>query len=270
MRRGFISIIYFTNCRTHNLIDFLRTSLSLFNLLMLLALIASVLKYFKKVKASNILFLICAVIFLLISTGYIPSYLVKKLESKYFPVSNVVLENVCQDSVYIVVLASGYSVDYKLPAINQLDINSLGRLAEGIRIKKLCRQSTLICSGYSSQGLETQASVTKRAAIELGVDENEIRTMDAPGSTIEEALEFNKIFKTNRKVILVTDAIHMERAVAFFKYAGAINIIPAPTNFRIKEEIIQRKEYIPSLSNIGLMEMLWHEYLGTLKFYLTK
>ena len=60
----------------------------------------------------------------------------------------------------------------------------------------------------------------------------------------------------------------MARAVNFFTDRGVANIIPAPTNFRTKKKLRQNVGFLPSLSNIGLAELVFHEYLGELKYRL--
>jgi uncharacterized SAM-binding protein YcdF (DUF218 family) len=248
-------------------IDFLKDYVSLFNGLLILVLVAVALRIGKKVKASNFIFYFSVFIFLCFSTGYIPIFLVSKIESKYKVLDSSLMKSKSQDSLFIVVLASGYTIDSRFPAIDQLDVNSLVRLAEGVRVKKLCKRCTLVCSGYSSLGLETQASVTKKAAIELGVEKNEIATLDRAGSTMEEAAEFKKKYGSKAKLILVTDAFHMPRAIKLFNTAGISNIIPAPTNFRAKKKL-KNRDYLPSMGNLSLSEIVLHEYLGELKYLL--
>jgi uncharacterized SAM-binding protein YcdF (DUF218 family) len=75
-----------------------------------------------------------------------------------------------------------------------------------------------------------------------------------------------------RRVLLVTSAMHMPRAVGVFKKECAgIEFIPAPTDFRITDPIpapwYQRlKAVVPTPSNLLLFSEAMHEYLG-IAFY---
>jgi uncharacterized SAM-binding protein YcdF (DUF218 family) len=129
----------------------------------------------------------------------------------------------------------------------------------------MIKNSTIICSGYSSLGLETQAQVTKRAAIALGVNAGEVETLNLPSTTQEEANELSARYSKKSHLIVVTDAIHMPRAIKLFTAQG-FNPIAAPTNYKITEGPIQDDiKWFPSFERIGLMNYVIHEYLGNLK-----
>jgi len=222
---------------------------------------------YQKIKTANVLIGLTIFIFLLSTTEYLPHYLAKGLESRFQPLELPLLGNEASDTgkVLIHVLGSGYTLDKRLPANAQIGLPALGRLVEGIRIHRAIKNSIIICSGNSSLGLETQAQVTKRAAIVLGVNSYEIETLNNPSTTQEEAKELGKAFDKNTKLIIVTDAMHMSRAIKLFKMEG-FNPMAAPTNFKVNEGPLQeRLKWWPSFSNIGLMNYVIHEYLGALK-----
>ena len=165
----------------------------------------------------------------------------------------------------ILVLGSGYVLDNRLPANAQIGWCALGRLAEAIRIHRSIKNSMIICSGYSSLGLETQAQVTKKAAITLGVEADELETLNTPSTTQEEAKALGLTYAKTSQLIIVTDALHMQRAIKLFKAEG-FNPIPAPTNYKVNEGPNQDEiEWWPSVGNIGLMNYVIHEWLGDLK-----
>ena len=60
----------------------------------------------------------------------------------------------------------------------------------------------MVTSGYSSLELQSQASVAKKAAIELGVPEDQIRMLESPSTTFEEAQAFKDTFGINKEVII--------------------------------------------------------------------
>jgi uncharacterized SAM-binding protein YcdF (DUF218 family) len=134
---------------------------------------------------------------------------------------------------YIHVLGAGYDLDKNLQATSQLDLKTLGRLTEGIRVFLKLPRAILVTSGYSAVGLESQASVARRAAIALGVPAERIQLLETPATTLEEVRAFKKKFGKNKQVIIATDASHMPRAVQMYRAAGFFPIA-APTNFKVK------------------------------------
>ena len=242
----------------------LKGQVSVPNLLFLLILLFLVFRYYKKRKLSLIFFVSAIIIFLLCSTAYFPQFLVNRLESKYTPY-NPTANQIDSQKIVIHVLGSGSSLDKRLPATAQLGLVGLGRLVEGIRIHNLIKDSKIICSGSSGKGVVSQAQVTKRAAILLGVKENMLETLNEPRTTIEEAKELKRNMGKNFKLIVVTDAIHMPRAIKIFIKEG-YNPIAAPTNYMVKNSEDENNiKWWPSFENIGLVNYVIHEYLASIK-----
>ena len=242
----------------------LKGQATVLNGIIALLVIAYIFKRYNKKKAAAVLFICAVLAFLICSTAYLPVYLAKQLEGKYLPL-NLPVNNTDTQKIFIHVLGSGYTLDKRLPANAQIGLTALGRLAEGIRIHRSFQNSIIVCSGYSSLGLETQAQVTKRAAIVLGVNADNLETLDYPSTTQEEAKELANKFGKSIRLIVVTDAMHMSRAIKLFKTQG-FNPIAAPTNYKVSEGANQEgMKWWPSFGNIGLMNYVIHEYLGRLK-----
>jgi uncharacterized SAM-binding protein YcdF (DUF218 family) len=99
-------------------------------------------------------------------------------------------------------------------------------------------------------------------ALALGVDAKEIRLLGTHETTQSEALDYTDKFGTNNTLILVTDAIHMPRAMFLFKKAGQVPI-PSPTNHLVKSDWNNGiRDWFPSSSNIAMMEYAMHEFEG--------
>lgn len=247
---------------------FLKGLLSIFPLLFFLLVASYILFKYKKIRSARFTLGFAILIFLITSTGYLPGYFANRLETKY-PVYHLPQG---QDTTrtFILVLGSGYTLDKRLPANSQLGNAALARLVEGIRVHKMLPQSIIITSGYAPDGNETQAQVTKRAALLLGIDAGNVATLDNPKTTQDEAAELKRIFGINLKLIIVTDAIHMPRAMQIFSQAG-YNPTAAPTNFKMTVDAYTGSmKFIPSFGNIGLMNYVIHEWLGSLKASLQK
>jgi uncharacterized SAM-binding protein YcdF (DUF218 family) len=237
---------------------------TIFNGLIFLLLLAWVAKRFQKKRLSRSLLIAAAVLFLLCSTSYLPQFLANKLESQYSIFNPATLKN-HKGKIYIHLLGSGYGSDYRLPATAQLGTTAQVRLIEAIRLYRQLDSSVLVCSGSSVAEPEPQSQVAKKAAIMLGVDSSRIITLDTPSTTQEEVAALAKTVGTNAFVIIVTDAIHMPRAVKLFSRQG-FNTAAAPANFKVmKTQHDLSVKWWPSGGNITLMDIVMHEYLGNLK-----
>src|SRR5664280_1919310 len=236
--------------------------------LFLLILAGVFLLWRKRKKAGKVLLMVAGCWLLVISTRFVPDMLAERLENKYNPVTEADCRNL-KVPINIIVLGGGHSDDKRLTPNAQLSTAALGRLVEGIRIYKMAsgdgRQASgvkLIVSGYAGRLKITQAEVLYRTAVMLGVDSTGLIMSPKPKNTREEAEEYKKICGTATPVILVTDAIHIPRAVMLFEKAG-VKVIPAPTNFLIKRSTVRSPfSWMPEAENISVMEATIHEYAG--------
>lgn len=246
------------------LLNSLKGQVNTLNILLVFFAAAFVLFRLGKRKSASVFSIITLLAFILTSTAYLPYYLVGRLESKYLPFSvrNFPVQN---EVVFVHVLGGGYTSDSRLPAQAQLSSYSLGRLAEGLRICNSLENHKLIFSGHVASGDQSMASVMKDAAIFLGADPSKIELLEQASTTKEEVMHFVEKYGRDVSLIVVTDGVHMPRAMSFFEEEGVTGY-PAPTNFLVKQD---RDSYslgwIPSAENLLLMDRVLRETLGFLK-----
>lgn len=225
-----------------------------------------VLRRYKKNKAAKVLTVITVLIFLLTSTAYLPAHLTRKLERQYPALTSVANKRIT-GKVYVHVLGSGYSNDTSVPPTSQIGPAATGRLIEAIRVFKMFDSAILVTSGNSMhvENAATQAEVTKNAAIVLGIPAEKIETLNTPSTTKEEAEAFANKFGNSATVVVVTDAMHMPRAINMFIKAGLFPFA-APTNYKVPD-LVYNGEFAwwPALKNITLTDLLLHEYFGSIK-----
>jgi uncharacterized SAM-binding protein YcdF (DUF218 family) len=245
-----------------NIISALFMPLAIFWILLLTG---TLLFWVKKRKSARNILIFSLVWLAGISFSPLPYLLTSSLENRYKPLTE--LSRFANDSsVHIIVLGGGHESDPSLPANNQLSLAALGRLAEGIRIHRLLPGSLLITSGWQVNDTKPQALVQKETAILLGIPPAEIRTLVKPVNTEEEAQCYAKEFGKSHKLVVVTDAAHMPRAIMWFRKAGLVPVA-APTNHMIKQSPGHSKfNLFPSSDNIARMEYAVHEYIGILWF----
>jgi len=240
------------------LIDIIKFFLDPFNILLILVFITVGACLLKRDSIAKWLILVTGAWFLIISTPFVPVFVVNSLEDRYEPINIDHLDDKGLE-YHIIVLGSGHGFDDRLPANSLLSANALGRLSEGIRLHNQLPNSKLVLSGYSSSGRTSQAEMLQQSAILLGVNEASTIIQTEPENTYREAEVYSGNFSNRYPVILVTSATHMPRAVMVFEYFG-VDVIPSPTNYRLKGSWKQVRFGWPSMSNIDHLEAGMREY----------
>lgn len=199
----------------------------------------------------------------IITTPFVPNFLVKNLENRYpvFSVKQIKKDN---RPIHILVLGGGHTYDERLPANNQLSSGALVRLTEGIRLNRVISGSELITSGYGGDEEITQAEVLANSAVLLGVNPSVIKMQNSPVNTWMEATEYKRLNGDSAQLIVVTSAIHMPRAIYLFRKAG-LDPIAAPTNHILKYGKSSTVfNWLPSAQYISKTDAAIHEYVGLL------
>lgn len=115
---------------------------------------------------------------------------------------------------YVVVLGCGNLGDTTLPISNQLSHCSLRRLVEGIAQQRLHPESDLVFTGGAGFFSITNAEVMANVAASLGVDPAIVHLEPTGNTTLQEVSALTPLL-TNKNIILVTNASHMLRAIAY-------------------------------------------------------
>lgn len=99
-----------------------------------------------------------------------------------------------------------------------------------------------------------------RAAVVLGVPPKDTLWSPTPANTEEEAYAYASRFGARRPLILVTDALHIARAVFWFRHAG-LSPVAAPANHYVKPDPIRSSyNFKPSTQKVIIMNKLIHEW----------
>ena len=166
----------------------------------------------------------------------------------------------------VVVLGNGvaHPGDGTIPALSRLNDCSRARLVEGVRLWRLRPEAELIVCGYG-MGLENCADAMAEAAIELGVVPERVRRLGQSLDTRHEATLTGEIVGGG-KVLVVTTAVHMPRAMAYFRAAN-VDATAAPCDFigAVEESVrsdANRRNFRPGGLGLTDSEEIWHEALG--------
>lgn len=200
----------------------------------------------------------------------ISTILVRSLEWKYLP------PEALPDAEMIVVLGGGTaSANYPRQTIE------LGAASDRIFYASwLFHQGAapklLLTGGYIPWMGEEEGSPAENMAVVLsmlGVPEDKILLETESLNTYENAVFSKKILEREgvKKIILVTSAQHMPRAVALFENMN-LDVIPAPTDYTVTEVeweklwepdfITQLFNLLPSVGNLSATTNAMKEYIG--------
>jgi uncharacterized SAM-binding protein YcdF (DUF218 family) len=115
-----------------------------------------------------------------------------------------------------------------------------------------------------NEGQAPEAAAMLEFLSDLGVSEERVLSEGRSRNTRENALEVRRLVSSRdlKRLILVTSALHMPRAIATFRAAG-MDVIPAPTDF----DVVERRERTPLdfLPDAGALEEssgAFREHLG--------
>jgi len=243
---------------------FLIQQTNLISIFTWLILLAFIFYRYKKTKAAKVILIAGFVLFYAFSTAWLPRYLAYKLETQYPPLKDASVFTT-KGKVYIHLLGSGYQTDKRLPATAKLALVAQGRFTEAMRLYHQLPNSILVCSADGPPNTETQAAIAKAAALTLGADSNRVIALSTPSTTKEEAQDLAKLVGPGASVIVVTDAIHIPRAMRFFKEAG-LSATAAPTSFKAinGSEGVPFKWW-PAEENIYIANRVLHEYFASVK-----
>ena len=197
------------------------------------------------------------------------SRLVKSLEWQYLPSQTM-------PKADAIVVLGGMTRNIDPPRIMP-DVSERGdRLLYGAKLYKDGAAPLIVLSGGRIQwrgGGDSEAKDMASLLQLMGIPEEAMLLEPNSLNTYQNAAYTEPILEEKgiKKILLVTSAMHMPRAIAIFKKRG-IDAIPAPTDFIISDRDFTEVNYsfesrilslIPDASNLELTTQAIKEYIGT-------
>jgi len=120
-----------------------------------------------------------------------------------------------------------------------------------------------------SHAVESEGAIMRRWLIRLGVPPQRVHAETAAANTWENAVRIRKMLATAgiRRVVLVTSAWHMPRAVWCFRKQH-LEVVPAPTDYKSRQDGYMLLSYFPDWGVFADSGDILHEYLGLLGYRL--
>ncbi len=189
-------------------------------------------------------------------------YLISSLERQYPPVA---ISELPQADA-IVVLGGG--IDIPLPPRQHIDLGgSADRYLHAVRLFKAKIAPLIVLSGgnvFPQPGFDGEAAYAAQLLRDWNIPAESILVESQSRNTYQNAVATKKLLEKHKlkKVLLVTSATHMPRALAVFKRQG-IDAMPATTDVLV----VKRNEptalrWLPSISALGGTTYAIHEYMG--------
>jgi uncharacterized SAM-binding protein YcdF (DUF218 family) len=175
----------------------------------------------------------------------------------------------------IVVLSSNAEPPVPPQPTVTLDDATANRLLYGAELYRAGKAPVVILSGGQMPWTKDRPPMSQGMAevIELmGVPESAIIKETDSANTYENAVDVAKILRVRHigRILLVTSAMHMPRALALFKHQG-VEVIAAPCDFKTlsSSEASDAGSWqgrtinlLPSADSLELTSNAWKEYLG--------
>lgn len=179
------------------------------------------------------------------------------------------------DADAIVVLSGGMKISpIGSPVV---EWNDPDRFIGGIELYKAEKAPVIIFTGGWvpwKPGLEPEGKMLIHDAVNMGVNPDHMLTIGKVSNTAREAGAVSELLhkklsnKTKPRILLVTSAYHMRRAMLLFKRAG-LNVIPFPVDFQVSKGSLSIMDFIPNGHSLRQTEIALREIYGYL-YYLIR
>jgi uncharacterized SAM-binding protein YcdF (DUF218 family) len=149
----------------------------------------------------------------------------------------------------------------------ELAEDSLYRCLRAVELYRQGKPCPVLVSGGNSDPRapgEACADVMRDFLLQQGVAPADLIVENQSRSTYENAVESCKLLKERQlhKIVLVTDATHMPRALGCFRKQG-VEVVPASCRYRATPKDDSRLGFVPSPSALAGCQQVCHEWLGS-------
>jgi len=203
-------------------------------------------------------------IFLLFSLYIFSTYFgevlfVKPLENDYAPLD---IKGLSEKKSAIVILGGG--IRRGTPRGEEVGFKTLSRLYEGLKLYQKSGYDIVVTGGTPPKisGI-SEAEMMRDVLIDLGVSAEHIIVEDKALTTWLNAVNTTGILEGlgYRRIILVTDAIHMRRSLSSFQKNWSYELISAPANYLLEGEL-SMLDFIPNGRALDNNIKAMHEWMG--------
>lgn len=209
-------------------------------------------------RSISYLLLLMNLVLWICSTERLAFWLTHSLEQHFVPLP--IAEYPTADAIVLLGgMASG-----KKPDTSDINLSdAIDRLLYAKRLFQAQRAPFILITGGSANDQVSEAQLLRRLLIEFGVPDHAILIEAASRNTRQNALGTKAVMAEQnwQRILLVTSATHMQRAVASFRTVG-IDLIPAPTDFQVSSDEMPVLSWLPSAEALAKTTKMIKEYIG--------
>jgi uncharacterized SAM-binding protein YcdF (DUF218 family) len=204
---------------------------------------------------------------ILFSLPAVNYHLLGTLEWQYPPV-----EGRPSDAEAIIVLDAGIRFADAVRPEAEPELDSMRRCVEAAKVYHRGKPCPLIVTGGNTDphgSGQVASEVLADFLVRLGVRQSDLVLEKQSRSTYENAVECRRLLEQRgiQRVILVTDATHMRRAVRCFRRQG-IDVYPWPCWHQATEFSWQPSSFLPSPGAAYAFMAVAHEWAGLTWYWL--
>ncbi len=229
--------------------------LSLSLLLLVLALVLGRLRW---TRSSSALLLLGLGWLYLCSTAMFANFLMASLERDYVPKALSAIE----PADAIVLLGGALRGDTHMSAFADLNDHA-DRLVQAASLYKAGKAPVVLLTGGAAVGLRTEAEQMRDILGVMGIPGSSLLLETASRNTHDNAVFSAYMLKSRgmQRILLVTSAYHMRRAVALFEAQG-LEVVPAPSDYQVLvvDEVLP--PWLPLVGNLARSTTALHEIVG--------
>ncbi len=204
----------------------------------------------------------------LLGLGPISKMIADPLEDAYPILDPATADFAEGEQVYIVVLGAGYARAPGYPISSRLGMDSSLRFIEGVRIYRALPGSKLVVTGGDHVEGEDQRLTAADGMVEMGqlmeIPEADILSERDSRDTKDHPIKIMPLVGEQRRIIVVTSAMHMRRSMALFKKQGYDPIAAPAGVLPSNSRWFDLSNLLPSAGNYQRIDAAVHEYLGLL------
>ena len=228
------------------------------NQCLLLMALAMVMLLLHRARAALVVLLLTFGWLYVASTALFADFMMATLERDFRPKAMSVMAS----ADAIVVLGGATRGDTHLGTLPDLN-QQADRLVHAAALYKAGKAPLVVLSGGSQPDARPEAQLMKEILAVMGVPGRNILLERASRNTYDNALYSAVVLngKGVRKILLVTSAYHMRRAVALFEAQG-FEVLPTPTDFQrlVAKPVVP--PWLPSVDNLGRTTTALKEHVG--------
>ncbi|MBI2513256.1 MAG: YdcF family protein [Opitutae bacterium] len=204
--------------------------------------------------------IVAVLVLLASSTGVVANLLLRPLENAY-PARSIASVSAADA---VLVLGGVMSPGKEVGLVTEWS-EAVERFEAGVEIVQRDKARMLLFTG-DPRGSE--GSALQREAIERGVPRERTAVIGAVGNTADEAEQLRRYAAQHglKRVLLVTSAWHLPRAMRLFRSAG-VEITAFPVDYRaLPSRTLPYLDWIPNAGSLGKTELALRECYG-MAFY---